>query len=131
MPNHILFDIKMYRENQNLVLNTIFTQNPQYINFVLKKITNSIDTSLLLGQNRFILLLQRLLNLPYIFQYGPGVFNVASQLWIRDPITSIASLGSGPGTQLKYIGKTKMYLNTIFALNPQYIYFVLKKITKS
>ena len=67
-----------------------------------------IYISLLLGQNRFILLLQRLLDLPYIFQYGPGVFNVASQPWIRDPITSIASLKSGPGTQLKYIGKTKM-----------------------
>ena len=100
--------IKIYRENHNVVLNTTFTQNHQYIYFVLKQITNSLDISLLLGQNHFILLLQRLLNLPYIFQYGPGVFNVASQPWTRDPITSIASLKSGPGTHLKYTGKTIM-----------------------
>ena len=31
--------IKIYRENQNVVLNTIFTANPQYIYFVLKKKT--------------------------------------------------------------------------------------------
>ena len=81
-----------YRGNQNIVLNTIFTKNPKYIYFVLKKITNSLHVSLLLGQNRFILLLQRLLDLPYIFQYGTGVFNAASQPWTRVPITSIASL---------------------------------------
>ena len=64
--------IKIYRENQNVVLNTTFAQNHQYIYLVQKQITNSLDISLLLGQNRFILLLQRLLNLPYIFQLGPG-----------------------------------------------------------
>ena len=100
--------IKIYRANQTVVLNIVFTQNHFFFNFVLKKITNSLDISLLLGQNRFILLLQRLLDLPYIFQYGPGVFNVASQPWTWDPITWIASLKSGPRTQLKYIGKTKM-----------------------
>ena len=57
-------------ENQNVLLNTTFTQNPQYIYFVVKKITNSLDISLLFGQNRFILLLQRLLDLPYIFIYS-------------------------------------------------------------
>ena len=64
--------IKIYGENQNVVLNTTFAQSHQYIYFILKQITNSLDISLLLGQNRFILLLQRLLNLPYIFQLGPG-----------------------------------------------------------
>ena len=64
--------IKIYRENQNVVLNTTFTQIHQHIYFALKQITDSLDISLLLGQNRFILLLQRLLNLPYIFQFGPG-----------------------------------------------------------
>ena len=98
--------IKIYRENQTVVLNIIFTQNHHFL--FRSKENNKLYISLLLGQNRFILLLQRLSDLPYIFQYGPGVFNVASQPWTRDPITSIASLKSGPGTQLKYIWKTKM-----------------------
>ena len=84
-----------------------------------------------MGQNHFILLLRRLLDLPYIFQYGPGGFNVASQPWTRDPITSIASLKSGSGTQKIYRENQNVVLNTTFAQNHQYIYFVLKQITNS
>ena len=48
--------IKIYEENQYVVLNTIFAQNHQYIYFVLKQITNSLYISLLLGQNQNVVL---------------------------------------------------------------------------
>ena len=101
--------IKIYRENQNVVLNTIFTQNHQYIYFVLKKITNYLDISLLLGHiGSLYFAFATTFRPPLYIATWSAVFNVASQPWTREPITSIASLGSGPGTQSKYIGKTKM-----------------------
>ena len=124
--------INIYGKNQNVVLNTIFTQNPQNIYFVLKTITNSLDRSLLLGQNGFILLFATTFRPPlYISIWYRGFQCSISAL---DAGTNYIDCISGVGTldPINIYGENQnVVLNTIFTQNHQNTYFVLKKITHS